>query len=103
MSMNAGSYSCVIVVRDRAAGVVTRICINTGFHAKAMYMVGDRFHTVRKATLVGLHFSIAVPFAKISVVNVDIAVSHVFQTFFDHKVSLIFNNIFTDIYPESIP
>lgn len=82
MSVNTGTYSCMIVVPDRTASVVARICINTGFHSKTMYMVGNRFHSIRETVFVGLHFPIAVPFAEIAVINVDIAVSCVFQTFF---------------------
>ena len=103
MSVNTGTYSCMIVVPDRTASVVARICINTGFHSKTMYMVGNRFHSIRETVFVGLHFSIAISFAEETIININIMISCVFQTFFNHQVGLIFNNIFTDIYSEGIP
>ena len=93
----------MIVVPDRTASVVAGICINTGFHSKTMYMVGNRFHAIRETVFVGLHLSIAVPFAEETIININIMISCVFQTFFNHQVGLILNNIFTDIYPESVP
>ena len=68
-----------------------------------MYMVGNRFHAIRETVFVGLHLSIAVPFAEETIININIMISCVFQTFFNHQVGLILNNIFTDIYPESVP
>lgn len=83
--------------------VIACIRIDSRFHAETVYVVGNRFHSVRETFLVGEHDSVVVTFAEEAIVYVDIVVARILQTFFYHKVGLMFNNVFTNIYSESIP
>ena len=103
MPVNACAYSCCVIVLDGAAGVVACIGIDAGFHSQSVYVVGYWFHAVRETFLVGLHDSVVIPSAEETVVYIDVVVACVLQAFFYHKVGLVFNNVFADIYSESIP
>ena len=64
-------------VPDRTTSVIACIRIDSRFYAETVYVVGNRFHSVRETFLVGEHDSVVVTFAEEAIVYVDIvAVSY---------------------------
>ena len=103
MSVDTCSYTCSIIVPHGAARTITRIGIKAGFHSQAVNMFRHRFHTVRETFLICKHYSVFIAFSEITIVNIDIMISDIFQTFFYHQVSLVFDNVFIDVYAKRIP
>ena len=103
MPVDTCSYTCSVIVPHGTTRTITRIGIKAGFHSQAVNMIRYRFHAVREAFFICKHYSVVVTFSEIAIINIDIMISDIFQAFFHHQVSLVFDNVFTDVYTKRIP
>jgi hypothetical protein len=66
-------------------------------------VVYDTLHSIWKSCGIGCHFALCCPFAKETVVNVDLGIAGILQTAFYHLVSLKFDDRVGDVYHIRIP
>ena len=103
VSIDTSSYTCCIIVPHGATCAVARIGIETGFHSQAVNVIRNRFHPIRETLFVGMHNPVVIALSEIAVINIDIMISGIFQTFFHHQVGLMLDDVFADIYTKCIP
>ena len=50
-----------------------------------------------------MHNPVVIALSEIAVINIDIMISGIFQTFFYHQVGLMLDDVFADVYAKCIP
>jgi hypothetical protein len=103
VSIDTSSYACCIIVPHGTTCAVTRIGVETGFHSQAVNVIRNWFHPIRETLFVGMHNSVVIALSEIAVINIDIMISGIFQTFFYHQVGLMLDDVFADVYAKCIP
>ena len=87
-----------------AAGVCSRVTVNTGLQPLGMNVVGHRLQPVGEAR--GVYNQLPRLFvapAKEPVVNIDVVIAHGLQPLVHHGIRLAFDKVFVDFHSIGIP
>ena len=92
-----------ITIANATTSAVARITIDTSFQTLGVDIVAHHLQTIGEALWMNTHLTFGRTTILESIINIDVFITYILQSLTDHRVSLSFNNVFGNVYRESVP